>query len=74
MKIAILRCKDCRTELNRTVPFPDDEEGRVRVSSALAGGKCPKGCRSTFSDLNLNTELEIVQVPLSADGADPVSA
>lgn len=60
MKIAILTCTDCGTELNRSHPFKPEEEGTIRLTSGLVAGKCPKGCRSTFSDLNLNTDLEIV--------------
>jgi len=62
MKIAILKCRDCGEVLNETEPFPDKEEGRVAVSSGLAAGPCPKGCRSTFSDLNMNTTLEVRSV------------
>lgn len=59
MKVAVLRCRDCGHELNRTDPFPDHEESKVRVTSGLAGGACPRGCRSTFRDMNLNTRLEL---------------
>lgn len=61
MKIAILKCRDCHAELNRTNPFPDSDEAQVRLSSGLAAGQCPNKCRSTFSDLNLNTTLEITE-------------
>lgn len=61
MKLAILKCRDCGTELNRSIPFEDKDESKVRITSGLAAGSCPKGCRSTFSDLNLNTKLEIVE-------------
>ena len=59
MKIAIIKCRDCGTELNRTIPFEDGHEGRIRVTSGLAAGKCPNGCRETLMGLNLNTELVI---------------
>lgn len=60
MKIAILKCRDCGKELNRTIPFPEADESRVMISSGLAAPPCPNGCRSTCEDLNLNTTLEIM--------------
>lgn len=60
-KIAILKCKDCGKELNRSVPFEAKDEAKIRFSSGLAAGPCPNGCRSTFSDLNINTKLEIIE-------------
>lgn len=59
MKIATLKCRDCGEVLNQSHPFEDKDEGKVRLSSGLAAGPCPKGCRSTEKDLNLNTTLEI---------------
>lgn len=59
-KIAILSCADCGHELNRSIPFEAKDEGKVRMTSGFASGKCPKGCRSTFSDLNLNTKIKII--------------
>lgn len=64
MKQAIIYCRDCETELNRTDPFPDEDEGRVVISSAFAALSCPKGCRATFKDMNINTRLVIVDAPL----------
>ena len=55
---AILRCKDCGIELNRAEHVPEEEKSRVVISSALVAGPCPNGCRSTFSDCNINTTLE----------------
>lgn len=63
MKIAVLKCKDCGTVLNETKPFPPEKEGLIRMGSPMMAGQCPKGCRSTFSDLNMNTTLEISDVP-----------
>ena len=62
-KIAILKCRDCKCELNRSKPYEDKHEGKVVVSSAFAAGPCPNGCRSTFKDLNLNTEIERIDAP-----------
>jgi len=56
----ILSCSDCGQELNRAENVPDDEKHRVGMGSPLVAGKCPKGCRSTFSDMNMNTELRWV--------------
>jgi hypothetical protein len=55
---AILKCHDCGGELNRAQHVPENQKGLVAVSSALVAGRCPKGCRSTFSDCNINTDLE----------------
>lgn len=58
---AILKCHDCGSELNRAVHVPENEKGRVSITSSFAAGQCPKGCRSTFSDLNINTDLEWIE-------------
>ncbi len=55
---AILSCRDCGTELNRAEHVPERDKAWVALTSAFAGGNCPKGCRSTFSDLNINTDLK----------------
>ena len=60
MKILILRCADCGAELNRTKPVTANEADRARIHSAFAAGRCPHGCRSTFTDLNINTRIEEV--------------
>lgn len=54
-----LVCADCGHELNRTVIFENlqalkDAWTGLCFSGPLNSGKCPKGCRSTFSDLNIN--------------------
>jgi hypothetical protein len=54
---AKLLCSDCKAVLNTAEDVPGDQRGHVAVSSALMAGKCPNGCRSTFSDCNINTEL-----------------
>lgn len=59
MKIAILKCNDCGKELNRSIPFEDADESKVRNTSVFSGGPCPNGCRSTFRDLNINTNIVI---------------
>ena len=52
-----LKCSECGTTLNTAENVPEDKKGIVNVSSAFAAGPCPKGCRATFSDLNINTTL-----------------
>jgi len=61
--VLVLRCKDCGSELNRSYPLAEIELSAARVSSAFAAGPCPNGCRSTFSDLNLNTTTTEEAVP-----------
>lgn len=54
---AELRCRDCGQILNTAEHVPEREKGRVAISSGFAAGGCPNGCRATFTDLNINTEL-----------------
>lgn len=57
--ILVLKCRDCGTELNRSDrPLTEEQARQARLNSAFAAGPCPKGCRSTFSDLNINTIIE----------------
>lgn len=72
MRIAIIHCADCGKELNRSIPFEKQDEAKVRMTSGFAAGPCPEGCRSTFSDLNINTRVKIVELEepkQSAEGA-----
>ena len=55
---AVLLCAECGHLLNTAEHVPEGEKARVALFSGLAGGSCPNGCRSTFSDMNLNTRLE----------------
>lgn len=55
---ATLTCADCGRVLNTAEHVPESAKSKVALSSGLAAGECPNGCRSTFSDLNLNTKLE----------------
>lgn len=68
MKVAILKCRDCGAELNRTAPFPDEERAKISIFSVFAAGPCPNGCRATFRDLNLNTKL-VVEEESANEGA-----
>jgi len=56
--VLVLRCRDCGAELNRTHPLTKQETSHARVASGFAGRPCPNGCRSTFSDLNINTRID----------------
>jgi len=55
---ATLKCADCGIVLNTALNVPESEKGRVSASSGLVATPCPNGCRSTETDLNLNTKLE----------------
>lgn len=55
---ALLTCRDCGQELNRAESVPQNSKAAVNVTSAHVAGQCPNGCRSTFSDFNINTEIE----------------
>ncbi len=50
----VLTCRDCGGELNRAIGVPESKKGRVVVGAPLMAGRCKTGCRSTFSDCNLN--------------------
>ncbi len=58
-----LVCADCGGQLNVTSELSKQElrEAWTHLcfSSGLVAGKCPKGCRSTFSDCNINTRLVV---------------
>lgn len=60
---AVLTCHDCGHELNRAVGVPENERTQVAISSPLVAGRCPNGCRSTFSDCNLNYDLTWTEEP-----------
>lgn len=61
-QVAVL-CRDCGAELNSTVEMTAkqiyDEWTRLVMSSGLVTGACKAGCRSTYSDLNINTNLVV---------------
>lgn len=56
-------CRDCNSELNSTKTMSGEELkrhwGQLVTSSALVSESCKSGCRSTFSDCNINTDLKI---------------
>lgn len=58
-----LHCGDCDNQLNETVEMTGKELGSswtgMVMGSGFAAGKCSNGCRSTFSDLNINTKLNV---------------
>lgn len=56
-QVAVIKCRDCGQELNRSIPFEEADKGKVIMTSGFAAGACPRGCRSTFKDLNINTEV-----------------
>jgi hypothetical protein len=70
LKILVLKCNDCGAELNRTIPLAGEQLERARsIGSVFAAGKCPNGCRSTFSDLNINTTIEEIEVAAGAEAS-----
>ncbi len=54
---AIMRCRECKTELNRAEHVPEHQKSRVAISAPLLG-LCPTESHNTFSDCNLNFDLE----------------
>lgn len=61
-----LLCRDCGKKLNSTIPMSAEEMyadwTRLVFTAGFNAGKCPNGCRSTFSDLNINTSMPIYDV------------
>jgi len=61
-----LCCGNCGNILNETSKMSKNEILKqwtsLVIGSAFASGKCKNGCRSTFSDCNINTELKIFDV------------
>ena len=55
---ATLKCHDCGAVLNTATNVPENKKLQVIISSALVAGSCPNGCRASFSDCNMNTDLE----------------
>ncbi len=62
---AILKCADCGHVLNTAEHVPEDEKARVGLTAGFNAGSCPNGCRATFSDLNINTNLEWAKEPVA---------
>jgi len=59
----LLLCGDCGHQLNDTKELTGEvlraDWGMLVMTSGFNAGKCPKGCRATFSDLNINTKMKI---------------
>lgn len=70
-----LVCGDCGHPLNQSHPMAGsklkERWGQMVISSALCAGSCPKGCRATFSDCNINTKHKIHEVEI--DESKPIS-
>ena len=65
----IVRCKTCGTEINRAEHVPDEDKSRVGISAPIAAGLCPTKSHNTFSDCNLNYDIEWVEeLPAAHDG------
>lgn len=54
----IVCCRDCGHFLAEANDVPTNEYLRIVMSAPLVTPRCPKGCRATFSDCNLNSELD----------------
>lgn len=65
---AKLLCHDCKALLNEAHNVPTSEKVLVITTSALVAGRCPNGCRSTFSDCNINTDIVWEEVESQAKG------
>lgn len=56
--IGKLKCADCGEVLNTSAPMLEGDKFKASIAAPLVAGKCPKGCRSTFSDCNLNIVID----------------
>ena len=54
---AIMRCRECRTEINRAEHVPEHQKSRVAISAPIVG-LCPTKSHNTASDYTLNFDLE----------------
>jgi hypothetical protein len=62
-----MKCRDCGHTLNHTTVFENlkalqDAYIHLCFTGPMLAGCCPNGCRSTFSDLNLNARMVFVDV------------
>lgn len=53
--VLVLNCADCGAELNRSRVITAREYTQAVLTGPLCTKPCPRGCRSTFSDMNMNT-------------------
>lgn len=53
--IIVSCCADCGAELNRSNPLSGMDYTFAVMAEPLSTRRCPNGCRSTFSDCNINT-------------------
>src|SRR5579863_4443701 len=68
--VLVLNCADCGKELNRTKEIKARDYTLAVLSGPLNTMPCPNGCRSTASDMNMNTKMEIIlidSVPTAVD-------
>lgn len=61
----LVKCADCGAIMNETVPIKGEELkskwSQLVITAPFNIRQCKNGCRSTFSDLNLNHDLVIVE-------------
>lgn len=64
--VVVAICSECKKEINRTLVMTgkDVKDSWVFVvaSGALCVGACPHCKYSTFSDLNIHTDMKILEV------------
>jgi hypothetical protein len=57
-------CADCSAKLCDTKILTAEEIykkwWKIVMTAGFAAGKCPNGCKPTFSDLNIHTDLIII--------------
>ena len=53
--VIVVLCRECKTELNRSKPITAKEYTQAVITAPINTKPCPKGCRATFSDCNMNT-------------------
>jgi len=62
----VVTCGGCGHQLNESVDMTGKDMKRrwafLIMGGPLCHGSCPNGCRPTFSDCNLRTKQEIVEV------------
>jgi hypothetical protein len=56
--IIVVKCADCAAELARSNPLTKEQYTMAVLSAPLITKPCPNGCRSTWSDCNINTRHE----------------
>ena len=59
LRVAILVCTRCGTEVKRTRPFPPEHVARVLAATPFLTMRCPNGCSSNVADLYNHTRVTV---------------